>query len=227
MFAVCRKASLSWKDKLSLCFVTDAPTPAQAELDQEEWLAAWSRTLSLDPSLAPRLREAYRGTITEFLSYYRRKNCPPSVAAARAYVEVARLEHATGPVQLQGWKEALNWFFRKQKEWVRAQAQQAQGVPSLGRQDVGQADWERRLIERVRTLHLAWRTERTYRVWNWRLAKFLHPKAMEAVCDEDVRRFLTHLAVELWVGGGDPAASPERGSLFSARGSAKRAGRLW
>jgi integron integrase len=154
----------------------------------------------LDPSLAPRLREAYRRAITEFLDYCRRKDCPPSVAAARAHVEVARLEQAPEPVQLQAWKEAMNWFFRQRKQWVRARAQQAQGVPSLGRQDLGRADWECRLIERVRTLHLAWRTEGTYRDWNWRLAKFLHPKPMEAICDEDVRRFLTHLAVELRVG---------------------------
>ena len=53
------------------------------------------------------------------------------------------------------------------------------GLPPLGRHDLGKVDWERRLIERVRTLHLAWRTEQTYRDWNWRLAKFLEPKPME------------------------------------------------
>jgi site-specific recombinase XerD len=183
-----------------LSFVNDTPTPEQAQQNRDGWLAAWSRALSSEPSLAPRLREAYRRAIAEFLSYCRRKDCSPSVAAARAYVEVARLEQAPGPVQLQAWKEALNWFFRQQKQWVGAQAREAQGVPALGRQDLGRAEWERGLIERVRTLHLAWRTERTYRGWNWRLAKFLHPKPMEALSGEDVRLFLTHLAVELRVG---------------------------
>lgn len=134
------------------------------------------------------------------MEYCRAKDCLPKVTAAREYVEVARLEDAPGPVRLREWKDALNWFFRQRKEWVRTQTQQAHGVPSLGRTDLGQVDWERRLIERVRMLHLAWRTERTYRDWNWRLAKFLHPKAMESVGEEDVRRFLTHLAVAQRVG---------------------------
>jgi len=68
-------------------------------------------------------------------------------------------------------------------------------VPPLGRTDLGRADWERRLIQRLRLLHLAWRTEEAYRGWAWRLARFLGNRPMSAATGEDVRAFLTKLAV--------------------------------
>ena len=169
------------------------------------WLTGWPKELASDPLISLGEREGYRRVLERFLDYCRQKACPPSAARAREYVEVARLEHAPGPVQLQEWKDSLNWLFRQRKEWERSSVH---GLPPLGRHDLGKVDWERRLIERVRTLHLAWRTEQTYRDWIWRLAKFLEPKPMESVSDNDVRRFLTHLAVERRVG-----ASTQRQAL--------------
>ena len=42
-------------------------------------------------------------------------------------------------------------------------------MPTLGQADTGAAPWERRLIERLRIQHYAWRTEKTYRQWAGRL----------------------------------------------------------
>ena len=106
--------------------------------------------------------------------------------------------HAPGAVQLQEWKDSRSWFFRQQREWERSSVD---GVPPLGERGLGQADWERRLIERVRTLDLTWRAEQTCRDWNWRLAKLLERTSMESVSEEDVPRFLTHLSGETGGGG--------------------------
>ena len=66
-------------------------------------------------------------------------------------------------------KAGLNWYFRQAK----ALPPLPDGVPSLGRADLGKSDWERRLIERVRLLHYSWRTEQSYRDWSWRFSRSL------------------------------------------------------
>jgi hypothetical protein len=84
------------------------------------------------------------------------------VRLAREYIELQRLERAPGPTQLQEWKEALNWLFRRGRSQRSAALT---GVPPLGRADLGQTPWERRLVETIRVRHLSWRTEQTYRGW--------------------------------------------------------------
>jgi integron integrase len=69
-------------------------------------------------------------------------------------------------------------------------------VPPLGRADLGGPPWERKLVARIRELHLAWTTEKTYRAWAWRLARHCRAKEPSELTGEDVRRFLSHLAVK-------------------------------
>src|SRR6266498_5571636 len=59
-------------------------------------------------------------------------------------------------------------------------------------------DWERRLIQRLRELHYAWRTEEAYRGWAWRYNEFLALRAreLEKAGAEDLRGFLSELAVK-------------------------------
>ena len=69
-------------------------------------------------------------------------------------------------------------------------------VPSLGPLDLGGPAWERKLVARIRELHLAWKTEKTYRLWAWRLARFCEPTPVEELTHEDLRGWLSHLAVK-------------------------------
>src|SRR5207244_9202198 len=73
----------------------------------------------------------------------------------RFMAESAGLE-SLAAATVEVWKEALNWFFREARAH-RAPA--LHGVPTLGHADLGETDWERRLIARLRELHYAWRTE--------------------------------------------------------------------
>jgi hypothetical protein len=41
--------------------------------------------------------------------------------------------------------------------------------------------------------HLAWRTEKTYRHWAWRLARLCAPKPAEELTHEEVRRWLSEM----------------------------------
>jgi hypothetical protein len=90
------------------------------------------------------------------------------------------------------WKQGLNWYFG---EGRKTSGRQLRGVPSVGQADTGKTDWERRMIERLRLGQYAWRTEQTYREWAWRLAQFVGARGLESVTDEDIKGFLSELAV--------------------------------
>ena len=68
-------------------------------------------------------------------------------------------------------------------------------VPTLGKTDLGGPPWERRLVARIRELHLAWKTEKTYRHWAWRLVRFSTPQKAEDLSGAEVRAWLSHLSV--------------------------------
>jgi integron integrase len=171
--------------------------------------ADWRDWLAKDSRLTPGLRESYRPTLTGFDEFCLRRRASgtagggtgaaaqPTVALAREYVELQRLERAPGPAQLQAWKDALNWLFRCRRCPPGAVLT---GVPPLGRADLGRTPWERRLVEKIRVRHLSWRTEQTYRGWAWRLADFLGERPVESATGEEVREFLSHLATAQRVG---------------------------
>ena len=69
-------------------------------------------------------------------------------------------------------------------------------VPPLAKADLGGPPWERTLVRRIRELHLAWRTEKTYRHWAWRCLRFCQPAPGVPLSDEDLRRWLSHLVVQ-------------------------------
>ena len=171
--------------------------------------ADWRNWLANDPLLTPGLQESYRRTLERFEQFYLKRGGAegsgggsgaagrPTVALAREYVELQRLEWAPGPAQLQEWKDALNWLFRARR---CPPGPMLTGVPPLGRADLGRTAWEKRLVEKIRVRHLSWRTEQSYRGWAWRLAQFLGPRPVEAASGEDVRAFLSDLATVQRVG---------------------------
>jgi integron integrase len=69
-------------------------------------------------------------------------------------------------------------------------------VPPLAKADLGGPPWERSMVRRIRELHLAWRTEKTYRHWAWRCMRFCQPAPGVPLSDEDLRRWLSHLVVK-------------------------------
>ena len=136
------------------------------------------------------MQYTYQQGIERYLEYCLRNGLQVRVESARGFVEDALRRGLTADGE--GWKAALNWFFR---EGRRRAAPQPEGVPSLGRADTGKTGWESRLIERLRLKHYSWRTERTYREWAWRLGHFVGVRGLESATDEDLKRFLSDLAV--------------------------------
>jgi len=126
-----------------------------------------------------------------YLDYCAHNAISVTMESARAYMdEVTRRAVARQP---ELWKEGLNWFFRAGRQHTSV----ARGaVPALHQADTGAAAWEQRLIERLRIQHYAWRTEQTYREWAWRLADFVRPREVETATGEDLKAFLSELAVK-------------------------------
>jgi len=76
------------------------------------------------------------------------------------------------------------------------QVEDAPAVIEPEKADLGATPWERKLVERLRVGHYQWRTETSYREWSRRFCAWLGPKPLEDAWDEDIRRFLTELAVK-------------------------------
>lgn len=138
------------------------------------------------------VQTVYAMAIRGYLDYCAQNGISVTIASARAYMdEVVRRGLARQP---QLWKDGINWFFRAGHE--HTSVRELSGVPTLGQADTGAAGWEKRLIERLRIQHYAWRTEQTYREWAWRLAGFVRPRGLEEAGSEDLKGFLSELAIK-------------------------------
>jgi len=69
-------------------------------------------------------------------------------------------------------------------------------VPTAGRADLGGPPWEKALVRRIRERHLAWKSEQTYRGWCRRFVVAFDGKGIEALDRNDVRQWLSDLAVK-------------------------------
>ena len=168
-------------------------TPSRNSIRAPRLFPDWSARLRTDDSLAPAQRESFRLIITRFLDFCRERSTGPTVAGAREFVELIRLQEAPSPGRVQDWKAALNWYFRKARV---AGPLAVTGLPSLGRTDLGRTPWEQALIAGIRERHLAWRTEQSYRGWMWRFVRFLGRKGVADAGAPEITEFLSHLAVK-------------------------------
>jgi integron integrase len=136
------------------------------------------------------IQTVYCTALQGYLDYCTRNGISVNTESARAFMDdVTRRGLAREP---ELWKQGLNWFFRAGRQHTSV----SRGtVPALNHADTGAAAWEQRLIERLRIQHYAWRTEQTYREWAWRLADFVRPRELEAATGEDLKGFLSELAV--------------------------------
>jgi hypothetical protein len=182
------------------------------------WFPQWAESLDRLP-LPPARRQQYRVALLSYLRYCKQARQRATVASARQFMATAQARRTLeGPGQAV-WKEALNWFFREGRKAGRTDAaperpagdeaasknavlpnpcqpSRLAPVPPPAAADLGQAPWERRLIEALRTRHYQWRTEQTYRGWATRFARWLtgRGRTVEAATAPDVRDFLTDLA---------------------------------
>jgi len=89
---------------------------------------------------------------------------------------------------------------------------------------MGETPWERKLVVRIRELHLSWATEKTYRHWARRLVTFCGTKAAEDLEGDDLRCYLSHLAVKERVAVATQRQALNAGVFFLREGLKKDPG---
>jgi hypothetical protein len=154
-------------------------------------------------------REQYRRSVVAYLHDLKTRRQCASLASAKAYVENGEAHGLTATAD----RVALRWFFQAAARQTR-DASPATDVTAPAspirpeKADTGRTPWERRLVERLRVGQYLWRTEMTYRDWAWRFAAWLGDRPVDGATGEDVKGFLSHLAVDRAV-----AASTQRQAL--------------
>ena len=152
--------------------------------------------------------------IMRLLKFCKLERRPVSVTLIKSYLENLERQGNLWPET----REALRWFVieaRKRSLAVGVEAVKTPAVSSLGfkqsgggpgslpasgASDLGGAEWERCLVTALRRQGKMWRTEQTYRGWAWRFADFIRPSSPEQAGEDEVRAFLTDLAVRQRVG---------------------------
>ena len=184
-----RSLPISCKDKVMQNGSSNASSCANPRPGPGIIFANWREMLN-QLKLARDVRHTYAQAIEGYLNYCVGNGLSVGVESARGFVSDALRRGLTQEGAV--WKAALNWFFRAGRQ---RSAPQPEGVPTLGHADTGKVAWESRLIERLRLKHYSWRTERTYREWAWRLAHFVGARGLDSATDEDLKGFLSELAV--------------------------------
>ena len=162
----------------------------------------------LDPILT---RSHHEGEIFAYLKYLKTIRCRASVESVQEYLHSLEEQgKKTDSARL-----ALRWFFKTAAQQRLGEVSAITPTPpvavqriSIERADRGESPWEQRMVTVLRTRHLQWRTEETYRGWAKRFAHWLGEKPVEEACGDDIRGYLEYLAVE-----GKVSASTQRQAL--------------
>jgi len=187
-------------------------------IGREEWVVALGRA-----GLSEQRRKGHEITIRWFIGWCRRQRRGLEASrevARRFYLEKVR-ERNPAEWQKARWGAALRWY----SEWREADMAKAESgnrlprkeggaVVPAGPAEVGSAverprsamapkdSWELRMVRLIRLRHLSYRTEQAYLGWCRRLARRFHGRDMEGLTYEEVKEFLTGLAVEARVSAG-------------------------
>ena len=172
--------------------------PASQKTDQikvvtgvpEVVFANWRE--ALHGSGIPRhVRTSHEYGIGRFLEYCLISGQSVTRQTASNFLSDAHRRHLAPPDGL--WEQGVDWFFVNGQQMC---APQPDGVPSIGKADIGKTAWERRMIERLRLQHYSWRTEQTYRDWARRFAQYTGSEDLSGATDEHIKGFLSDLAVK-------------------------------
>jgi len=169
----------------------------------------WKAVLDLEP-LEPFARARYAREIIFYLAYCKGGHEPASIAGAKRYLESQQI---AGPRQVTA-REALRWFFlaarrehpdlgfRDDSGRIEVQPPTPMPIPP------GTPDWEAELIRAMRLRGFLWNTEQIYHGWMTRFAARIAPALPLRAGPDEVREFLSDLAVRQQV-----SASTQRQAL--------------
>ena len=199
----------------------------------------WFDVLQQDQALNPELKQAYPITIRWYLSYLKREGAVATIDSARSFFEDAIKQHTPKPFIAQRWKDALNWFFRfapVKRSLPPATAEpavHAEGETEANpytdkrrsysvtvkeyQQAVGPDPLIEDAVKLMRVRHMSYRSEEAYVGWLRRWKRFFLEKKgakWDQVQEEDLKNFLSHLAVKEGVSAGTQRQALNAGVFF-------------
>lgn len=103
-------------------------------------------------------------------------------------------EKAPEPWALQGWKDALRWFFKAARESNEPPSPQVESDETIEYLANISNPWEKRLVQSVRRNHLMLRTEKAYLGWLRRFLQWLGENDPTEGAKAYIEDYLEHLA---------------------------------
>ncbi|WP_185693186.1 integron integrase [Puniceicoccus vermicola] len=179
-------------------------------------------------------KQSYRITIQWYLGDLKKRRQRATVGSARLFIEARIRERKPEEWIVERWREALNWFFKNAKSRTAAEIQKPMTARTVKGED-GSPDGRRaygvtvreyqervapeplieEMIRLMRVRHLSYRTEEAYIGWVRRMEAFVAgKKTMEEFGEEDLKAFLSHLAVEEGVSAGTQRQALNAGVFF-------------
>jgi integron integrase len=181
----------------------------------------WAERLAAAP-LADRQKHSFAITIRWYLSFCRRSRGEVTHQSARDFIAWAQQSKAPEPWKLEGWREAIRWFFRTAtaagpvegpgqtraesaalppppvpvvRRSVPSGPAAAGGAPGAAASErEGMPTWKADFLTVVRRRHYSYRTEQSYLVWLERFARFCRTEDLASRGPEDIKLFLDALA---------------------------------
>ena len=176
-----------------------------------DWRAALEREIPVSD------RAAYREAIVKFHYWLKQEGKRPTLETFKEHVEWKRSYMPPGRFAVR--RKALRWYFKKYfsdtaPDFERGPSRApvtgspakprvassrhlvASDIPLDGAVDLGASEWERALVRRIREKQLALRSEQTYRGWCRRFVASCGKKSLESLDHEDIKRWLSDLAVK-------------------------------
>ena len=169
--------------------------------------ASWAEVL-VESQLPEREKQSWEITLRWYLSFCRRGRVEVTVQSARDFIAWAQQEKQAQPWQVEGWKEAIRWFFREAKTTATEPKAKAEHPiqsrtsnpqpPTSNIQCNAKAipAWKTAFLTVVRRRHYSYRTEQSYLVWLERFARFCRSDDLGQRGPEDLKAFLDDLALD-------------------------------
>ncbi len=186
----------------------------------------WQEVLA-GAELPEKVQRSHTIIIQWYLGYLRETGQGASVSSARAFVEGLMEERRPAAWMVERWREGLNWFFRHAP--VRRRVGTAAGVAGeredrRRRYEVTVAELQARVppdplfddtVRLMRVRHMAYRTEVAYLGWLRRLESYFRgKKTLDELGEEELKQFLSYLAVEEGVSAATQRQALNAGVFF-------------
>lgn len=160
------------------------------------WFPSWREALEGLPD--EKQRESMAITLNWYLAWCKQRKGVVSIASACDFLVEMEQRKAPSDWALQGWKDALRWFFTEARRQEEGQPLQESHQPI----DEVRDPWERELVSTVRKANLSLRTEQTYQGWLKRYLEWRKGADPRETPEQGIEGFLEHLAVEQLVAYG-------------------------